>query len=296
MFHLVRAVSLGLCLLAAGTAHAQTEPDEQPSDELVWPARSFAWYDYTYTGALVAGATVEILLPPGDEQGEASRSGGILFDDALRDEIVLGSEADRHGVATAADIMMGTLITYSAGVLPGVVVWGVEGSGDAAWQMTMINLQSFAFSSLVTGGLKRIVDRERPVATECRQDPAYDDDCGNADSHHSFPSGHASLSFTAAVLTCMHHLELDILGTAGDTITCTAAMTMASFTAMSRMASDKHYASDVIAGAAIGGVSGALMPWLLYYRFDVLPTVSEHSFVVPLANENELGLSYQGLF
>ena len=54
------ALACGLSCVTA-TAHGQTPP-EAPRDEVVWPARKFAWYDYAYTGALVAGAAGTAIL------------------------------------------------------------------------------------------------------------------------------------------------------------------------------------------------------------------------------------------
>lgn len=268
------------------------EPDTV--GEYVWPARPFRWFDYAYTGVLVAGAVVELALPPGDQAGESRHAGGILFDDALHDEVVLGAERDRHAVATAADLMVGTLVAYPA-IVPAAIVWAQRGSAFSALQLTMINIQAFAFTSLITGVTKRVADRERPIATRCFEDPNYDENCDSADNHYSFPSGHASVAFTGAALTCLHHFQLDLMGRAGDMIVCATGVTMAAFTGISRMASDKHYASDVLAGATIGSVSGALMPWLLYYGFGGPPMVTETSFVTPMVTEDRVGVRWMGL-
>jgi membrane-associated phospholipid phosphatase len=289
--------ALASSLSIASPASAQEPGDKEDERELVWPGRRQEWYDYAYTGALVAGAAVMNFLPPGDQEGETRHAGGILFDEPLRDAIVLGDESDRHAVATAADIALGALVVYPMILDSTVVAWGVHGSADAAWQMTMINLQSFAFTTLVTGVTKRVADRERPVATECHTNPAYDDDCDSADNHYSFPSGHASLAFTGAALICVHHFQLDLYGGgAADVVTCATGVMTAAFTGISRMISDKHYASDVIAGATIGSVSGALMPWLLYYGFGPVTAVTETSIVMPVVSDQSAGLSWTGAF
>jgi membrane-associated phospholipid phosphatase len=278
-------------------AQAQPEAADEAdtAESFVWPARTFAWYDYAYTGVLVGGAALEIAMPVGTQEGERRHPGGILFDDALHDEIVLGSERERHTVATAADVMLGTLIAYPS-IVPAAVVWGGRGSGSAALQLTMINLQSFAFTSVVTGVTKRIADRERPIATKCVTDPDYDSNCATADKHYSFPSGHASLAFTGAALTCLHHFQLDLIGGGGDAVACATGVALAAFTGVSRMASDKHYASDVIGGALIGSVSGSLMPWLLYYIYGADTAVTETSFVTPRVTSDDVGLSWTGVF
>jgi membrane-associated phospholipid phosphatase len=289
----VVALSAGLTSEAA----ADEPPDKTDGEELVWPGRRFGWYDYGYTGALTAAAVGEMFLPVGDPALEDKRSGGILFDEALRDALVLGTESDRHGVATAADVLLGALIVFPTVVDAGIVAWGYYGSPDVAWQMTMVNLQSFAFTSLITGVTKRVADRERPMATKCREDPDYDDSCSASGGHYSFPSGHSSLAFTGAALICIHHFRLNLYGDgAGEIVTCATGVMAAAFTGISRMASDKHYASDVIAGATIGSVSGALMPWLLYYGFGPVTQVTETSTIMPVVSDETAGLSWAGAF
>lgn len=291
---------LGVALACgwAATARAQPVAFEAPdtrSDELIWPGREHAWYDYAYTGTLTVGAALELFVLPSGEN-EPRRHVNVLFDFALHDEVVLGSEADRHAVATAADVMLGVLIAVPAVVDPAVVAWGVRGSPAVAWQMTMINLQAYAFSSLVSGVTKRVVDRARPMVAACEQDPDYDVNCTAADNHYSFPSGHASMAFTGAALNCLHHFQLDLYGGgAPDIISCATGVTMAAFTGISRMASDKHYASDVIGGALIGSVSGSLMPWLLYYLPGEPLTVTEGSFVLPVVNHEQIAVSWGGV-
>ena len=50
----------------------------------------------------------------------------------------------------------------------------------------------------------------------------------------------------------------------GGILVCGALMAGATVTGAARVMADAHYASDVLVGAAIGLISGLLVPWLHY--------------------------------
>jgi len=281
----------------AGPLAAQEAEEEEDGDaaELVWRWRRQAWYDYTATGLIVGGAAVELLLPIGLEQNEPRKTGGVLFDDAIRNMMVLGSNNTRQAFGLMSNVTLGIMATYPTVVDTAIVAWGVRRSPDVAWQMAMINLQSYALTSLFTGFLKRVADRERPVATVCADNPSYDDSCNNADKHYSFPSGHTSIAFAGASLMCLHHAELDLYGGDADIVACVAGMTTAALTGVGRIASDRHYATDVLSGAALGGLMGGVVPYLLYYAWDTPPD-PEGALVMPDVTPDRIGLSVVGLF
>ncbi len=91
--------------------------------------------------------------------------------------------------------------------------------------------KSFAANSVVTLTLKYGVNRTRPNGEP-----------------YSFPSGHSSITFqSASFIHFRYGLSYAILPYLG-----------AAFTAYSRVDADKHYVSDVIAGASIGILSSYL--------------------------------------
>jgi len=91
----------------------------------------------------------------------------------------------------------------------------------AAWDLT----RSLAITGLIVGTVKMSVDRGRPNG-----------------GGQSFPSGHTAVAFTAAPVIGAH------FGARYGTL----AYGMATLTALGRMEDNKHYFSDVIAGATIG--------------------------------------------
>jgi membrane-associated phospholipid phosphatase len=274
----------------AKSAARRAPPAAAPEWRTAW--RKLHTLDYIATVALTLGATVELTLPVGPAEDQ-KRSGGILFDDAARDAMVLHSADERSAFGTYSDFALGTLVAYPAIVDAVVTAWAVRGRPDIAWQMMVIDLQAFAFTSLVTGGIKRIVDRERPIGTECRKNPDYSPDCDTAGQHYSFLSGHASMTFTGAGLICVHHMQLSLLGSEADAVSCVAAVTAASLAGVSRVVADKHYVSDVMAGAALGLFSGAVLPYVLFH----VPGGPGHAptksgFVAPAVGPSFIGATY----
>lgn len=106
----------------------------------------------------------------------------------------------------------------------------IEGVGRAGLAM--------GATRLATDGLKSTIHEERPDESDDR----------------SFPSGHTSMSFSAAA--SLHKRYGWKYGF--------PAYAVAAFVGAARVKADKHYVHDVIAGAAIGEAAG----WLINTRKD----------------------------
>jgi len=162
-----------------------------------------------------------------------------------------------------------------AGLLTGVV----HRRGDLAWQMAILDAEALTLTGLLTESTKRLAARARPSG------PGEND---------SFFSGHASIASAGATLLCLQHLELDLLGNkAADAAVCGAAGVAALSTGLLRIISDRHWASDVIVGTAVGVGSTFLV-----YKLKVRPIAAERSAlqITPLLQPNFLGLSLAGAF
>src|SRR5690606_33116472 len=122
----------------------------------------------------------------------------------------------------------------------------VHGDAELAWEMTAMNMQALAVTNFFTDLTKNTVRRKRPDGAHCTDEAT----CNVQDRSASFFSGHTSMSFTAAGLTCAHHGAVDLYGGgAGDTIACVAAVSLASLTGVMRIAADRHHTTDVMLGA-----------------------------------------------
>jgi hypothetical protein len=101
-------------------------------------------------------------------------------------------------------------------------------------------IESTLIAEAYTQGLKLAVRRDRPIQSNGQQSSTY-----------SFPSGHATLTFAAATVLQQH------LGYKAAIPT----YLIASYVAMSRLHDNRHYASDVVFGAASGVMIGRSVTW-----------------------------------
>jgi membrane-associated phospholipid phosphatase len=142
-----------------------------------------------------------------------------------------------------------------------------------------MDAEARTLTGLITEATKRLVGRERPTG------PGEND---------SFFSGHTSIAATAATLVCLQHVRLQLLGnSAADAAVCGAAAAAALSTGLLRVMSDRHYASDVIVGAAVGAGSAFLV-----YNLHVRPTSAERTAlqISPTLRPGFIGLSFAGGF
>jgi membrane-associated phospholipid phosphatase len=125
-----------------------------------------------------------------------------------------------------------------------------------------------AITSAVQSVVAGFASRERPYGRVCGDElPEESRDCRRNSRHRSFFSGHTSIAFAAAGLSCTHHMNLGLYGGGGaDAAACGASLLVAASTGALRMAGDVHYATDVGVGAIWGSLAGFGLPWLLHYK------------------------------
>jgi membrane-associated phospholipid phosphatase len=132
---------------------------------------------------------------------------------------------------------------------------------DADGDKLMVYGETIAINTLIAGVTKRLVQRPRPYVYS--SDPAvrrYQRDQGD-DAFLSFYSGHAALSFGAAVTGAY------LLGASGENRTARAlawggGLLVASATSNLRVRAGKHFYSDVLIGGLVGISVGYLVPAL----------------------------------
>ncbi len=157
------------------------------------------------------------------------------------------ASAGASGAETAGDLLQ-VIIPATA---CGATFYHGDGAGRGQFY------RSFALTLGVTYGLKYSVRRERP----------------GGGTRTSFPSGHTSAAFqSAAFIHKRYGWKYAVPAYVG-----------AAFVGYSRVAADKHYVSDVVAGAAIGAASGLYL------------TTSFHDVsVTPAAIQGRYALSVSG--
>jgi membrane-associated phospholipid phosphatase len=125
-------------------------------------------------------------------------------------------------------------------------------------------------SGIITPALKFTVGRSRPNAND---GPFH---FRPFTSSASFPSGHATQAFAVAAVIADHYESLWVKST---------AYGVASLAGMARMYHDKHWASDVVAGGAIGITVGRSVVAL-----NDREQGSPHLTVAPLIQNNARGV------
>jgi membrane-associated phospholipid phosphatase len=257
-------------LCSAGSARAEDEAEttERPGPEgerLLWnPAwPEFRTSEWVLTGASIAALAVSKLVP----QRSTHVSGGVLFDEAARDLIRVRKPSGRRWARDGSDI--GIVINESWPFFDSLVIAGwYRRSPHVGVQQALITAEVLAVTAGMQGVVSSLVSRERPYVRECGGDLSFDSrDCTVLDRYWSFYSGHTSQSFAGATVLCMHHAYVPLYGGGWrDGLACVGALGVATTTALMRMATDVHYASDVMVGALMGSATGILLPWALHYR------------------------------
>lgn len=257
----------------------------------LWPReipRAGAW-DIAATTALGVGSLV--LQVTYTAPLTANWTGGILFDDWARRVLRLSSPSARAAASTTSDVLLFTLIT-----VPFIDAWLGAGVGhgrpDIAWKLTIIDAEALLATSFISLGAQHLIARARPFTTLCVHQPTAGECTDGSSQYTSFPSGHTSTAFTVALLECVNHAHLDTDHSGWNGAACPVTLIAAGVTGLLRIASDRHYASDVIVGGLIGAGIGFLVPTL---HFAVVSKESTTA-IIPLTGPGYAGLALSGGF
>lgn len=289
-----RSVCVCLVLLCAGAGSGQPA-----RAEVGWDASIPAVGAPDYALGFVAALNI-VVWQFGTRPLTLPRVKGALpLDDELRSPLRLRSREQRDLAATVSNGFW-----HASELVPVVdsliVALLVEQDPELAWNLSFINATAIGLTGALSSVLARTVGRARPLYDDCRRDPGYAGMCINDQEVMSFWSGHTAMAFTGAGLTCSHHAHLDLYGSrAGDAAVCLGAIALAATTGYLRVAADRHYTSDVVAGALGGFLIGFGLPWLLHYRHRGDPTEETpalRSFVAPVGDGDQAGLMWTGDF
>jgi membrane-associated phospholipid phosphatase len=267
--HVTPPVFALVALLLSANALAATPQTPSSSQRRLWRAEWPTFSGYEAAGMLsAAGGTLALALmsPP----SEPRWTGGVLFDEPVRDALRLSSPGARQTARRVGDYPY-----WFAAALPLIadplVALSVDGDSRAASNIALIGLEAFSYAGLSSFISTRISVRERPDTTECRQQGAPDCEFDT----EAFWSGHTSIVAASAGLVCAHHRFMPLWGGGlADVGACALASSGALVTAGSRLLADRHYATDVIVGLGVGFGIGYGVPVLLHYRYDELPAVA----------------------
>ncbi len=213
------------------------------------------------------------LVPKLDGPHRRDFRGGIGFlDNGARSLLRARSPRVQEVTAEYSDLGFRALALFPYVVDVGIVTLGVHRDPELALQLALIDAEALTlagFTQLITSRV--LVARGRPYLEDCENGRSGYQSCGkNSADYRAFFSGHAAGTFTSAALTCLHHEHIPLYGGgAVETWACAWALSVASAVSVFRLTSDNHYVTDVLAGAAVGGFYGYLMPKWLHY--DLAP-------------------------
>ncbi len=198
------------------------------SDPVRWETR-----EYVVLGATMAGVGIAI------SQDESFRNW-------LRGEP--GPVQDR--LAVAGELMGNTYYVASALALSygGACLFKNDRLSEAIWVTT----KSVVISAVITHTMKSVFNRQRPFeGGEDANAQKWFYGRPFQDGNKSFPSGHTTTAFAIASGLSNYYYDKWWIGA--------VAYPLAGLTAWSRMYDDKHWLSDVLAGAAIGTFTGKVV-------------------------------------
>jgi membrane-associated phospholipid phosphatase len=124
----------------------------------------------------------------------------------------------------------------------GFYMYGRFGENEKVERTALLASESFLVTSLFTGVLKIGMGRVRPAVGGVDADTFRGPLAEGAG--HSFPSGHTSTAFAIATVIANEYENVPLL--------TPISYGIASLTALSRLNDEKHWASDIVFGAALG--------------------------------------------
>ena len=248
------AALLAVCLASSG-AYAADDPAAAPASAAV-PRLTKLSYDWTadgiVTGGLAASTLTLMLLEnqlaplqcrwcvPGSIDGDLSKS---------------AKWANPKTADTLSNVMQ---FAVPAGVMGFGLIQAYRLDDPAAgWSDVLLITEATSLAMLANVIVKYSVGRARPYVWQGTPDlyPSA------SDANVSFFGGHTTFVFAVVVSGSTLFFMQDMPGAP---YVLGVGLAAAVFTSYMRMAADKHYLSDNIAGAAVGSLIGWAVPYLFH--------------------------------
>ena len=165
---------------------------------------------------------------------------------------------------------------FGNGIGTSVIIGGLYLGGRLARDQRLAGTsltaaKAFVVSTVCAGIVKQISHRHRPYQDDIPDHTHWDGPFSSIE-YNSFPSGHSTAAFSLATVFALEYsstIWVPVL-----------AYTLATGTAVSRLYDNKHWASDVVIGSALGFVTSRFM-WKQSHkgnsRLVILPSAGTHS-------------------
>ena len=220
------------------------------------------------------------------------------FDDGVQSGFRLDSSDARRDADSASDFFA----ALSVGILPAAAIGArFARTHDCieTWDMFGDAFESIGLALFVSEAIKVAAGRERPFGDRCADQPPSDANCNRSDRNLSFVSGHATLAAAGAGISCRFALERQAFGPSATARVAPCALgILSALTAGSlRLASDRHWATDVLVGFGVGALVGSFdlpgpLEWLRLEKRDASGRLDASGMLLPLAREGRLGAQW----
>jgi len=164
-------------------------------------------------------------------------------------------------------------LTYTPILLGGMYLYGHFADDPKMRKTVLLTIESVVLTVIFVETIKYATQRHRPYMGD---GPYVWDGIGHGSNDSlSFPSGHAATDFAIATVIASEY---------DNYIIPPLVYTVASITALTRIAHNDHWSSDVFAGAAIGYFTGKFL--VTSHRNDKEDNLS----LAPMINEGGFGI------
>ena len=166
-------------------------------------------------------------------------TGGLMFaDEDIRDKVQSSRSSFSDDLAQVGEALGNG--AYAIPSLGALYLAGHVLKNDKAKRVALLSFESYVISGAFTLALKHMTGRERPN----RNNDSDNWEGPNFDGGVSFSSGHTATAFSIATIIANEYGNQPLVPP--------LAYSLAFLAGWSRMNDNKHWASDVIFGAAIG--------------------------------------------
>lgn len=201
-------------------------------------------------GAIIAGATTAAVLfnyLPVHEEMPLREHEWLRLDDRVRDNF-------SEGAAKASDVSL----VLAVGSTSAFAI----GTGDGAGDRALILGESVAIALATTSIAKVAVARPRPYVYNDSERALHRRDRAGRDAYRSWFSGHAAMSFAAVAASGALYADNDAHSPRERALVWGTGLTLATATSNLRVRAGRHFYSDIVIGAVVGGTIGTVVPAL----------------------------------
>ncbi len=185
------------------------------------------------------------------------------FDKEIYDYIQKNRSGAGNSVSKYAIEPWGSGI-YSVPLLAGIYIFSNQNHRHRSVALT--GLKAYIIGGGASALIKNIFHRHRPYENDPPDPYIWDGPVPFTLDHASFPSGHTTSAFAVASVLAFGYKDKPWVGI--------SSFTMATLVGLSRINDDKHWASDVVAGAALGSFIGITLSKINFRYLEVSPQYS----------------------